>query len=273
MMRYRAAWLALPIAVAVAGFSYYQQLQQTDTQLRQADAAVDALYRNRTRALPAVHLTARKIIAAKHRLKALNKAPLTPHQAAHLKTAQADLDSATKMLEVTNATQAPVTTDNTYSQSAQAALSAYETLTADKPLFTQVYQQPVTTLHAKAEAADAVDALKTADPVTPEAIANTKDALAKVPNTADAAFEAQAQAVVASAADKLPEQTPAPSTATQPVETTSTSALQTSTNTTSSAAPAQASSSSAAASSVTQPAAAHSSAASSSTASASSSAE
>lgn len=276
MMRHRIAWLALPIAVAVAGFSYYHQVQETGTRLRQADAAVDALYRNRTRALPAVHLTTKQITTAKNRLKALTKAPLTPHQAANFKTAQADLDSAAKMLQVTHATQAPVTTDNTYTQEAQAALAAYETLTTNKPLFTQVYQQPVTTLHDKAAAVDAVDALQAADTVTPEAIADTKDALAKVP-VADPEFKAQAQAVVESATDKLPQQTETPNTQPTAADDTPADTLQAATTTTAtpttveSTSQAAASSSSASAASVAQPATKAASA--SSSAAASSSAE
>ena len=195
------------IALLAAGAGYYHAHHQTtDTTVaivHSATRAVDRLYRNENHSLPATNLDAAKIAHAKKILQQVPQKRLTATQRDQVAQANSELDDATQMLTVTAATQAPIAATTTYQHSAQKALAAYHQLQQRKPVFTQVYQQPVNELDDAKTAAEAVTTLQTAKAVTPSAIATTEAAVARVTPPADSDFPETASSVVNSAKQKL----------------------------------------------------------------------
>ncbi|WP_461215601.1 hypothetical protein [Lacticaseibacillus sp. GG6-2] len=205
-MKLRLTALALAALIALGGGYYYNHHQQNDATtatVQSATGAVDHLYRNPTHSLPATDLTSQKIAHAKKSLKQVPTTALDASQRQQIKQAQTELDAAKQMLAVTTATQTPITATKTYQASAQEALTAYQKLQQAKPVFTQVYQQPVSELADAKTAAEAVTDLQTAKEVTPKAIFKTEEAVSKVAAPADSKFPETASSVVDSAKQKL----------------------------------------------------------------------
>lgn len=209
-LKLRLTALALAALIALGGGYYYAHHQQhnaTTATVESATKTVDHLYRNPTHSLPATNLTSEKIARADKTLKQVPTTTLDENQRHQIKQAQTELNAAKQMLTVTTATQTPIAATKTYQESAQEALAAYQELQTAKPVFTQVYQQPVSQLANAKTAAEAVNQLQTAKEVTPKAISATEEAVAKVASPADSAFPETAASVVDSAKHKL---TPAP---------------------------------------------------------------
>lgn len=229
--------LALTAAVmlALGGGYYYHRTQVTTTTVRQAKASVDTLYRNLTHTLPATDLNSARVAKAKQAVQAAAKQRLDAQQKKQLHQAQQEVAQADQMLTVVGATQAPIAPTTDYRQTAAAALSAYAQLETTEPVFTQVYQQPVTTLNSAATAVSALQKLQTAPKVTPKAITTAESAVNAVTNGDDSAFAAEAEAVVSAAKQKLtpesaatttdaPSETEAAASSSQPVATAETAA-------------------------------------------------
>jgi hypothetical protein len=78
------------------------------------------------------------------------------------------------MYSVTQATQTPIAPTTHYQQTAHSALTAYQQLQKAKPVFTQIYQQPVSNLGQAAKAVDALNELQSADQVSTDDIKSAK---------------------------------------------------------------------------------------------------
>ncbi|MCI1986320.1 MAG: hypothetical protein LKJ69_06395 [Lactobacillus sp.] len=208
-MRYRIWFtLAATALLAVGGGYFYHQSQVTTTTVQQAKASVDKLYRNSTHTLPATDLEQADVSAAKRVLQDAAKQPLDAQQKKQLQQAQKDVTNAKQMLAVVGATHEPIAPTKDYRKTATAALSAYAALQSTKPVFTQVYQQPVTTLNSAATAVSALQELQTSPKVTPKAITTAESAVQAVTKGADTAFAAEAETVVTAAKQKLDPATP-----------------------------------------------------------------
>lgn len=211
-MRVKIIALTLVIAGGIAAiYNNHQRSAEATAAVHSTQVAVDTLYRNSAHTLPAVNLTEKKITAAKTLMRKTKATQLSSTQKTQLQQANAELSAAVKMYSVTQATQTPVAPTTHYQQTAHSALNAYRQLQKAKPVFTQIYQQPVTDLGHASKAVDALNQLQSADEVSKEAIKSAKAQVETVTDGQDTAFAAVAAQVVSDAEQKV-----ATSTATSP---------------------------------------------------------
>lgn len=252
-MRVKIIALTLAVAGAIAAiYTYHQRSAAADAAVHSTQVAVDTLYRNSAHTLPAVDLTEKKISEAKALMRKTKTASLSDTQKTQLQKATAELSAAAKMYSVTQATQTPIAPTTHYQQTAHSALTAYQQLQKAKPVFTQIYQQPVTDLSHAAKAVDALNELQSADQVSTDAINSAKAQVETVTDGQDTAFAAEAAQVVSDAEQKVSPSTSASTSPATPYDestsssTTSSSASvdhnSTSTNATSSDSSSQAAS-------------------------------
>ncbi|WP_407894251.1 hypothetical protein [Lacticaseibacillus sp. N501-2] len=203
-MRLKIIALALGIiSIAALGYGYHQRSAQTTATVHSAQAAVDTLYRNSAHTLPATDLTEKKLAEAKALMRKTKSAQLSDNQKAQLQKANAELSAAAKMYSVTQATQASIAPTTSFQQTAESALSAYQELQHAKPVFTQIYQQPVSDLGQAAKAVDALNQLQQADQVSKAAIQSAQAQVEQVTAGQDTAFAAEAAQVVSDAEQKI----------------------------------------------------------------------
>lgn len=213
-MRVKIIALTLAIAGVVAViYNNHQRSAEATAAVHSTKVAVDTLYRNSAHTLPAVDLTEKKISAAKALMRKTKTAQLSDTQKTQLQKATAELSAAAKMYSVTQATQTPIAPTTHYQQTAHSALTAYQQLQKAKPVFTQIYQQPVTDLSHAAKAVDALNELQSADQVSTDAIKSAKAQVEQVTDGQDTAFAAEAAQVVSDAEQKV---SPSTSTNTSP---------------------------------------------------------
>lgn len=221
-MRWKIITLTVIVAsLAAAVYGYHQRNCETTAAVQAAQGAVDTLYRNDAHTMPATNLTARKISSAKAVVQKTKTEALSGSQKVQLQKADAELSAASQMYTVTTATQAPVAPTPSYQHTAETAITAYHRLQTAKPVFTQVYQQPVSNLGQAAKAVSTLNDLQTAEEVSKAAITKAKTQVEQVTDGEDTAFAAEAAQVVSEAEQKVttPETDSKPeSTATEYVE-------------------------------------------------------
>ena len=179
-MRYKMIACTLPVASLIAVVYSYHRSIATTAAVRSAQTAVDTLYRNSAHTLPATDLTAKKLAHAKALLRKTQSANLSNHQKTQLQKANTELSAATQMYSVTHATKTPIAPTPDYQQTAKTALNAYQQLQKAKPVFTQIYQQPVANLNQAAKAVDALNDLQQANQVSKAAIKSAQDQVEQV---------------------------------------------------------------------------------------------
>ncbi|WP_164509971.1 hypothetical protein, partial [Lacticaseibacillus porcinae] len=229
-MRLKFIALTLGIAsVAALIYGYHQRDAQATAAVHSAQVAVDTLYRNSAHTMPATDLSDKKIAQAKALMRKTHRTPLSDSQKAKLKKANTELSAAVQMYSVTQATQAPIAPTTSYQQTAESALNAYQHLQSAKPVFTQIYQQPVSNLGQAAKAVDALNQLQSATQVSKDDIKSAQAQVEQVTEGQDTAFAAEAAQVVSDAEQKI-DASPSNNPATPYDETTSTSATTSSTS-------------------------------------------
>lgn len=235
-MRVKIIALTLTIAGIIGAiYNNHQRSADATAAVHSTQVAVDTLYRNSAHTLPAVNLTEKKLTEAKTLMRKTKTAQLSDTQKIQLQIANAELSAAAKMYSVTQATQTPIAPTTQYQQTAHSALNAYQQLQKAKPVFTQIYQQPVSDLGHAAKAVDALNQLQSADKVSTDAIKSAKAQVETVTDGQDTAFAAVAAQVVSDAEQKVTASTSDNSPATPHDEnsassTTSTSVDQSRTN-------------------------------------------